>query len=303
MATETRTSGNAIGIDLGGTNIKGVLIDTATGEILASDSLATNADQHEDWKNRVRTIEKNLRAHSAIPIVGTGIAAPGLASADGRSIASMPGRMSELEGFDWSSYLNTTVTVLNDAHAALVAEVRYGAAAGLSQVVMLTLGTGVGGALWLNGDLVTGRHGRAGHLGHITLQPDSLDLDITGTPGSLEDAIGNLSVARRTYARYQDTAALVEGYRKGEPIATLSWLGSVRSLAASVASLINTFSPEAVVIGGGIAQAGEALFIPLQRFLELFEWRPDGTPTPIKKALFDQWSGAVGAAARSVFNR
>lgn len=292
----------AIGIDLGGTRIKGVLIAADSGEVLKTQVIDTNAADDVDWKARVRDMETELREYARGTIVGVGLAAPGLVDRDSRSIAYMPGRMSALEGFDWTGYLGKPVYVINDAQAALVAEVQFGCAKVLDNVVMLTLGTGVGGALWLNGNLIRGNLGRAGHIGHISLQANSWELDITQIPGSLEDAIGNLSVARRSYNRYRDTAELVRGFEAGEPVATLVWLESVRSLAVAIASLINTFSPELVVLGGGIAQADKALFDVLQRYLEVFEWKPGGYSTPLKKAEFRDWSGAIGAAAWMIHN-
>jgi glucokinase len=74
------------------------------------------------------------------------------------------------------------------------------------------------------------------------------------------------------------------------------WLSSVRKLAVSIASAINILSPEAVIIGGGIAQANDALMKPLQEFLELYEWRPGGKKTALKLAQFSDLAGAIGAA-------
>lgn len=93
-----------------------------------------------------------------------GLAAPGLAAPDGRCITWMPGRMHGLEGLDWTTRLGRPVKVLNDAQAALLAEVAFGAARGCRDVFLLTLGTGtgVGGAVWSGGRLLTGATGRAG---------------------------------------------------------------------------------------------------------------------------------------------
>jgi len=288
---------SAIGIDLGGTHIKGVLLDCNSGNLLHTEIMQTHKSHPETWQDAVKEMEKRLFAYSKLPVAGVGIAAPGLAAADGRSIANMPGRMSGLENFDWADFLQKPVNILNDAHAALFAEANYGQGKGLNNIVMLTLGTGVGGGLWLNGHLYEGFLKRAGHLGHITLDSRGTDLDITQMPGSLENAIGNATVSARSFNRYGDTEMLVKAYRKGEHLATLVWLNSVRDLAVAIASLINTFAPELVIIGGGIALAGESLFGPLRQFLDVFEWRPSGKATPVRKAYFDEWSGAVGAAA------
>ncbi len=187
--------------------------------------------------------------------------------------------------------------VLNDAHAALMAEARYGALVGTQHGLLLTLGTGVGGALLLDGHLYQGFFQMAGHLGHMSVQADSPALGITQMPGSLEDAIGNATVGRRSFGRYHTTHELVEAYRQGEPLATQVWLTSIRHFSVALASLANTFSPEVVVLGGGIMQADHLLMDPLHTFFDLFEWRPGGKKTILRKAHFEDWAGAMGAAA------
>lgn len=294
---EYSIKGNAVGIDLGATRIKGVLVDLTTGGVIHQTIADTCDGNPEHWKQQVTDMVDRLAGLSDTPIKGTGLAAPGIVSAGCRAIASMPGRMVGLEGVEWHALLGRPVKVLNDAHAALVAEAYYGSAKGYKNALMLTLGTGVGGGLWLDGRLYRGHINRAGHMGHISIQADSPLLGITQTPGSLENAIGDATVAARTYNQYSTTKEMVTAFREGEPIATLAWLSSLRQLAAGIASLVNTFSPEVVVLAGGIVNANDALFVPLEAFMEQFEWRPFGEAVPIRKAHFEDWSGAIGAAA------
>lgn len=287
----------AIGIDLGGTRIKGVLVDTATGVVRHQLITPTDDGESRAWKQAVLATVQALKTQAAGPVLGIGLSAPGLPTPDNTAIGCMPGRLQGLEHFDWSGHLGESVRVLNDAHAALLAEARFGALQGVQHGLLLTLGTGVGGGLLLNGELYQGFHQMAGHLGHITVEANSLQRDITSVPGSLEDALGNASVAKRSFGRYQTTHDLVNGYRQGEPLATQVWLTSLRQLAAALASLTNAFSPEIIVLGGGIMQADQALLNPLHAFFELFEWRPAGKKTAIRKAHFADWAGAIGAAA------
>ncbi len=289
--------GNAVGIDLGATHIKGVLVRLQDGEIIHQTISDTLDGNPEHWKWQVADMADRLAGLSDIPVAGIGLAAPGIVSADCSAIANMPGRMAGLEEVDWPTLLKKPVSVLNDAHAALVAEACYGSAKGYRNALMLTLGTGVGGGLWIDGRLYRGYVNRAGHVGHISLQADSAVLGITQTPGSLEDAIGDATVAARSYYLYRTTKELVGAYRQREPIATLAWLTSIRQLAVGITSLVNTFSPEVVVLSGGIVNADDALFEPLETFMEQFEWRPFGEAIPIRKARFTDWSGAIGAAA------
>src|SRR5438093_8532006 len=137
----------AIGIDLGGSSIKMVAV-AAGGETLAQGVLGFDAEAKMDWAQKIRAVVEQLRREQKDPATHVGLAAPGLAAKDGRSIAHMPGRLQGLEGLDWSSFLNVPrcVLVLNDAHAALLGEAWLGAAKGFQNVILLTLGTGVGGA-------------------------------------------------------------------------------------------------------------------------------------------------------------
>ena len=288
---------HAFGIDLGGTHIKAVAA-SPDGEILAAASRETRDDEG-GWPEAARDIARELTRSSGGPPDSIGLAAPGLAAADGRSIASMPGRLRGLEGFDWAQALGAPVAVLNDAHAALLGETWKGAAAGGRDVVLLTLGTGVGGAVLSGGRLLTGHIGRAGHLGHLCLDPDGPP-DITGMPGSLEGAIGNCTLAVRSGGRFKDTRELVEAHRRGDPHATSVWLESVRRLACGIGSIVNAVDPEVVVLGGGIALAGDALFEPLARFLAEVEWRPGGQRVRVVPATLGDRAGALGAARHAM---
>jgi glucokinase len=213
----------------------------------------------------------------------------------------MPSRLRGLEGLDWTELLGVdrTVPVLNDAHAALLGECWIGAARGLQNAVMLTLGTGVGGAAIVDGKLLRGHVGRAGHLGHICLNPYGTP-DITGTPGSLEDAIGNCTIQLRSHGAFKSTHDLVAAYLAGDSLATAIWLKSVRELACAIISFINILDPEAIIIGGGIARSGDALFKPLQRYVDEMEWRPTGHSTRILPAQLGEFAGAYGAARNAL---
>ena len=289
----------SIGVDLGGTNIKIVVISN-DGDALEYRTCDT-ADSEGSW---AQTIKKNIsliqekRGQSACHI---GLAAPGLAARDGRSIAYMQGRLQGLQGFVWQDFLHSAapVVVLNDAHAALLGEVWQGAAKGYQNAILLTLGTGVGGAVLVDGRLIKGQIGRAGHLGHVTVYSDGSP-DIVNTPGSLEQMIGNYNLSERSGGRFTSTRLLVEAHLRGENEATKIWLRSIHHLAAAIASFINAFDPQIVIIGGGIAQAGPALFDPLREHLDRFEWRPMGHQVEVIPAALGEKAGAIGAAYHAI---
>src|SRR6185369_12318578 len=125
------------------------------------------------------------------------------------------GRMAGIENFVWEKFLERKAKVVNDAHAALLGEVWQGAAKGGKDVLLLTLGTGVGGAAICGGRLITGHLGRAGHFGHISMDPAGAPT-ITGTPGGLENAIGNATIGQRSQGRCNSTHELLDAVKAGD---------------------------------------------------------------------------------------
>jgi glucokinase len=286
----------ALGLDLGGTKIKLVCVN-ANGEVLAKRSIATHDDARATWAEHVKSLVALVEQETGAQATWLGLAAPGLATREHRAIAFMPGRMQGLEQLDWTNYLQReqTVTVLNDAHAALLGEHWLGAAKNFEHAILLTLGTGVGGAILSHGKLLTGAIGRAGHLGHICLNLHG-EKDIVNTPGSIELLMGDCTIHGRSKGRFTSTERLVAAHLVGDAHATEIWLASIHALACAIASFINILDPEAVILGGGMSKAGAALFEPLKKFLNEVEWRPGGHRVKILPAQLEDWAGAFGAA-------
>jgi len=285
---------NAIGIDLGGTRIKAVILDQS-GKVIHQQYSPTQDGEGEGWKVAVLVTVNELKAKLNGKKFVIGISAPGISNDDNTAIAHMPGRLDGLENLVWSDLLKQETWVLNDAVAALMAESRLGAAQKRKHAILLTLGTGVGGAILIDDKPYQGAFQKAGHLGHATVD-DTGECDITGIPGSLEDAIGNATVSKRSLGKYSNTHELLEAYRKGDHFARWVWLSSVRKLAIGIASFTNILSPQCVVLAGGITEAGNDLFEPLEQFLALYEWRTGGNKTEILRAQFGDMAGATGAA-------
>lgn len=290
-----------VGLDIGGTNLKGLAV-SKDGQILAEQTAPTNDDGSDKWRLGARDFILSLlnRFPSDTPL---GIAAPGLPDRDGLTIASMPERLKGLEGLNWQQWLGlkSPVPVLNDARAALLGESWFGAAKGLSNVILLTLGTGVGGAAMVDGRILHGHLGRAGHLGHTSLDPNG-SKDVVNTPGSLEGAVGDYTLPQRSGEKFKSTHELVAAAGAGDQHAQQVWNDSIRALAAAITTFINLFDPEVVLLGGGIADAGDALFAPLQAMLDEFEWRPQGSRVRLLKAALGSKAGAIGAAFAAKLN-
>tara|TARA_Y100001933_G_scaffold222942_1_gene234151 strand:- start:125434 stop:126321 length:888 start_codon:yes stop_codon:yes gene_type:complete len=284
----------AIGIDIGGTQTKAVRV-TPDGQVLEQTQLETG-DTDNAWQVAIKDWVTHCISEQG-PTKHIGVSCPGIARPDGSGISWMTGRMQRVVDFDFTRHLQSQnhVPVLNDAMAALLGEVWQGAANGLENVVMLTLGTGVGGAIYTNGKLLKGHTGRAGHLGHITIN-SSGPKDICNTSGSIEHAIGNYSIAERSDGRFTSTRQLVEAVTRDDVQAREIWQTSIDQLAVALASIINVLDPQCIIIGGGVAQSGAALFKPLVNAMDHVEWRPTGQGVPIVAAQLGPWAGAIGAA-------
>lgn len=284
----------AIGIDIGGTRIKAVALDEERN-ILHQTYTLTNDGDDTIWKKAVLKTVKELADKLSSSDFIVGISAPGIPDENNSCINFMPGRLQGLERFAWTSFLEHKTYVTNDAVAALMAEAKLGVAQNKKNAVLLTLGTGVGGAILIDGKPYQGNFQKAGHIGHIVVNHEG-ETDVTSMPGSLEDAIGNATVERRSLGKFKDTPTLLGAYRKGDYFAQWLWLTSVRKLALGIASVINTLSPECIILSGGITEAGKDLFAPLESFLGVYEWRPGDSRSEILKAKFGDMAGAVGAA-------
>jgi len=283
----------AIGIDLGGTRIKGVVIDEK-GNLLQQVYTPTNDGDDAVWKKAVADTVNSLRKDLNGELV-IGISAPGLPDKENTSIAFMPGRLEGLENFAWKNYLKCPAFVLNDGVAALVAEAKTGAAKDSTNAIMITLGTGVGGALLINKQPYQGSFNKAGHIGHMVVDSDG-DPDVTNMPGSLEECIGNYTVEKRSGGKFLSTHELLDAYKKGDELAKKVWLTSVKKLAIGLASASNFISPDTIVVGGGIAECNDDLFVPLNKWFDEFEWQPGGIRPKIVKATQGDLAGAIGAA-------
>ncbi|MDB5320421.1 MAG: glkA [Phycisphaerales bacterium] len=290
----------AIGLDIGVTNLKAAGV-SPTGQLLFRQTFETHAES-PDWPARVTAHLAQLESTHG-PAKWLGIASPGVARPDGASIRWMQGRLAEVQNLNWSRFLHDStqlaearpVPVLNDAQAALLGEAWLGAGQGVDNAILLTLGTGVGGAAIVDGRLLRGHLGRAGHLGHICLDLQG-EKDIANTPGSLETKIGNYSLPARSNGRFHSTHDLVQAAQNGDPAAQHLWDISLDALACAIISLINILDPQIVIIGGGIAVAGPALFEPLEKKVRPIEWTLEARHVPIVPAQLGEFAGAIGAA-------
>jgi glucokinase len=283
----------AIGIDLGGTRIKGVLIDEEG--ILLHEAMLDTKEENQQWKADVKNIYEELVSKSTHSLA-VGLSAPGIPNKTNTAIEFLPDRLQGIEKFIWNEHLSAPTWVMNDAIAALSAEAAFGSAKDVDHAVLITIGTGVGGAILIDKKIYQGAFQKAGHIGHLSVDMEG-DPDICGMPGSLEEAIGNYSIAKRSNGKFGDTLEVLKAIEKNDRDAQKIWEKSIKALAVSIASLSNILSPEKVILAGGITKAGNNLMEPLLNYMDQFEWRAGGNQLKIELATFSDKAGAIGAAA------
>lgn len=300
------------GVDLGGTKCLGVLID-ADGAIVAEERLATPRGA-EAIIDVVCAVIAALEKHGPVDHVGVGV--PGLVDRSGvlRVAPNLPGVLNLDVKRSVESGCARPTRVDNDATCAAWGERMAGAARGRDDVVLVTLGTGIGGGLVLGGRLFRGAYGFAGEIGHVVIDPDGPPC-VCGHRGCWERYGSGSGLARlaREAAVAGQAPGLVERAGgdpdrvRGEDVTTAAAAGDPGALAVldrfawwlalGLANLANTFDPECFVIGGGLVEVGDLLLDPVRRhFADLVEAGEHRPAIDIVPAELGDKAGAVGAA-------
>jgi glucokinase len=282
----------ALGLDLGGTNIKLAVLED--GELAATDSAPTLSHEGGPPAVLARIVELG---RSAGPVESVGVAIPGLFDADGVAIM-LPNVHGEWRGRLLRAPLETgfgqPVALINDGHAFALAEARLGAAGGADDVVCVVCGTGVGGGLVAGGRLHLGVDDRAGEIGHNTVLVDGPPCSC-GNRGCLELVAGARAIATAAGASSFDEALTAARDGDEAAIAALGLAG--RFLGVALANLTIFLAPQRVVVGGGVAEAGELLLGPLRE--EVRQRAANVAPLErieIVPAALGPLAGAIGAA-------
>jgi glucokinase len=256
-----------LGVDVGGTAIKAGAVNRR-GRIVAKREVATPQDGPASIMRTVGAIARELQKEAGRALaVGVGWPTPldpvrGIVLFDnklgsaGVNIARMASRATTLPA-----------CIENDANAAALAEYLYGAATGAGSVVLLTLGTGVGGGIVLGGEVWHGRDGAAGEVGHVKVHPGGRRCLFCGRSGCLEAYAGAQAILKRYRAsgkKAEGMKDVVDAARRGERLAVKIVSEMAEMIGMAVADLANVLNPEIVVIGGGVARAGDILFRPIR---------------------------------------
>jgi glucokinase len=305
-----------IGVDLGGSKILAGVIDSALRVHARAQRPVPQDDQEKALQAVVDAVEE-VRTATAPETFAVGLGVPCLIDQE-REMAVMAVNLAwheiDLRAV-MSERLGLPVSVENDANAAMLAEHRAGAARGAQHAAMLTIGTGIGGALLLNGELYRGARGGAGELGHMVVDED-------GPPcqgncpnhGCLESIASGTALAREALRVARATPdcelgrALVAGRAiTGALVTELAHDGDTAArdvvaligtrLGVGIGNLINMLNPEVVVVGGGVIAAGELLLAPARDVVAGRALPPSRQAARISRAHFGVESGMVGAGA------
>ena len=307
-----------VGIDLGGTNIVAGTVSEDGSEILGVLSEPTGAEGGADAvvDRIVRLAKKSIAASKVQDIAGVGIGSPGpLDTKTGVVLltpnlgwVNMPLRDRVAAGLGLPAALD------NDANCAIYGEWWRGAARGVDYVVGLTIGTGIGGGIVLGGDVYRGASDIAGEIGHMTIDSTGR-LCKCGNYGCLEAYASGPAIAARategtqagadtSLPRYVDndlskiTAQVVyQAAHDGDEFALEVVRDTAKFLGAGVASLINIFNPQVVVICGGVTLAGDKLFVPLRGEVKRRAFKPAVDVCRILPGELPGTAGVYGAAA------
>ncbi|HMQ15269.1 MAG TPA: ROK family protein [Phycisphaerae bacterium] len=313
---------NWIGIDLGGTNIKaGIVADG--GAVLARREVDTQADRgFEHVLARLVQLVSDLLAdagldRAAVRAIGIGVPGP-LSHHQGIvfSAPNMPGWENAPVRDRLSSATGLPVSLENDANAACFGELVAGAGRQMQDIVMLTLGTGVGSGIVLGGKLWRGSYDAAGEIGHTIVVPDGRPCPC-GQRGCLEryasaSAVGQRAVeaiaagddstlaplgGARGTAEAVTAEAVERAAAAGDALARRIWDETCYYLALACVNIRQTFDPQQVVLAGGLINAGDALMTPVRRHFDALRWRITPNRMRIDFATLGGNAGLIGAAA------
>jgi glucokinase len=304
-----------VGIDIGGTKIA-VALGNLSGEKLAIRNLPTQTEigAYAVIESVSQAIEEMLAEHRLKPVsIGIGCPAP-LDIENG--LVMSPSNLRAWNNFPivglFRDRFDVPVILDNDANTAAIGEYVYGAGRGYRNIVYVTVSTGIGGGIIINGEILHGVSAAAGELGHSIVQPEGIRCNC-GSNGCLETISSGIHIARRARERLKNGEAslmnelaaspeevtaktVVEAVRQNDSLAVEIWDETCRFLAIGIGNSISLIAPEAVIIGGGVAFAtGELLLAPLRQLVPRYVSMVPADKINILPAELGGESGIYGA--------
>lgn len=290
----------AIGLDLGGTGIYGVVVDRNGQVLAAAEERTPAAAGPEAVLQCMEGVARGLVARAGRPVLGVGLGIPGLLDrAAGVSVFSPNLHWRNVTVRErFATALGLPVNLDNDVRCAGLGELHFGAGRGVSDFVLLTVGTGIGGCIVLDGQVYRGPDGLAGEIGHMPLQPGG-PLCNCGNRGCLEAIASGSAIARRAQAEglpYGTARAVAVAAAAGEPGALRLMAAVGRDLGIGLATYVNLMNPRRIILGGGVALAGEVLLAPTRAAAREYAMAPHKESFAIVAAELGDGAGAIGAA-------
>ncbi len=290
-----------IGIDLGGTNCRFGVV-SKSGEILKQEMLPVSSDRSH--KGIVEFLSSNCkRLSSGAKLLGVGVGAPGIVDFEKGAILRSP-HYPEWLGFSLRDELQKKcgckVVLDNDANMIASGEAWKGAGRGLKNFIMLTIGTGIGGGIVIDGKIFRGDHGFAGEIGHQIIQFDGVPCDCGGkgcfetivSIGGLQDMIAGSKYAGITAKELYDLAA------KGDSFALSTWKKFGSYLGAGIASVVNVLGIHTVIIGGGISNAWDLFIDEAKKEIGQRTYAETAERIVLKKAELGESAGILGSVSQ-----
>ena len=287
-----------LGLDLGGTNIKWALLEQDGGGLRPTATGSEPTVGHEGPSAvvaRLAALAGRL-GHEAGGVTSVGVGVPGLydpATGVARFMTNLPGiwRGTPI-GDPVAEAVGAPTRLINDVRACTLAELRLGAGRGVRTLLCVALGTGVGGGLAIDGEVLLGHDGTAGEIGHQTIVIDGPRCGC-GNDGCLEPLASAGAVAAAAAAATAEEAAAAAAAGDERALAGLAQVG--RYLGIGIANVIVLVNPDRVVIGGGVAAVGEPLLGPVRDEIRRRVRVTDLTGVDVVQAELGPWAGAVGA--------
>jgi glucokinase len=290
----------ALGIDLGGTQLRAALV-TSTGKVVKRAAVATDVAGGPDViVAQMVELANEVRALAPAGLVETiGVCSPGPLDTDTGvvlEIATMPGWVNFPLRQKLRDALGHAVILENDGIAAAFGEWKFGAGAGVNNMVYVTVSTGIGGGVVVDGRVLRGHRGMAGHVGHMMIAPDGPRCGCGGVGCFEALASGtNFSIAAQTKG-FANGKAAFDAARAGDSTALALVAQEAKYLSYGFASLIHLYSPQRLVMGGGVSKALDLMLAPIRnQVAELI--MPPFRGAQIVPAELGENSGIVGAAA------
>lgn len=291
-------SAMVVGVDIGGSKLAAAVVD-ASGRILHRTDRATPGRTTSPEVVEDLLVDAVQELRGSYDVAGVGVGAAGFVSGDRIVFAPHLAWRGVRLGSRLTDRLGLPVVVDNDANAALWAEHEYGAARGADDVVLVTLGTGIGGALLVGGTLYRGHGGLAGEFGHAQMVPDGRPCEC-GRTGCWEQYCSGKALARFAADAGRELAgpSLTEAAREGDMVARGAFTEVGKWLGRGLANLVAGLDPELIVVGGGVCAAGDLLLDPARTSLaDALVAAEHRVVPPVVAAALGPDAGLVGAAA------